>query len=266
MRKIFAHLHIPKCGGSTVTDFLKRNFPGRQLADTYGILNDYQYSANQVARIVDHNPQLRCITGHKLSLELPFDRSDLAVHAFTFVRDPVDRFLSHYFYHRNHTTLVPQAKALTLSDYVDWALADGNQKMYINGQVKFLAQGNLDLIRCATAENRLHLFPVSHLEDSLLTLRNMFPDEFSYTDIKTRNVSKKDQTIPNDLRDRVLPYVADDLALLALAAETPLESSRTATNVSSSRAGNRSLITRSAHKLGRVLTRSGRYLERVDSH
>jgi hypothetical protein len=261
MRTIYAHLHIPKCGGSTVSNFLSRNFPGPALGNTNGILNDYQYDAIQVARIIDHFPALKCLTGHKLSLELPFDRDDLEIHAFTFVRDPVDRFVSHYFYHRNHTTLVPQAKEMDLTDYIDWALAEGNQNMYINGQVKFLSQGNLDVIRCSIAENRLHVFPLSRLEDALFTLASLFPNDFSHLGIQTQNVSKKDQELPGNLRDRVLPYVSDDLELLKLATQTPLKT-RTNTSVALSPNANRSLTTSSVHKLGRFLVRCGNYLSR----
>jgi hypothetical protein len=225
MRKIFVHLHIPKCGGSSVTDVLSRNF-GPDLGTTNSILNDYQYDAAQVARILDHHPRLKCLTGHKLSLDLPFDRNDLDIQAFTWIRDPVDRFISHYFYHRNHTDLVPEAKSMGFTEYVDWALKYGNQKMYINGQTRFLSEGSVKTISLMVKEEKLLLFPLSKLQESLYSLARRFPDVFMDVIIGNKNVSRKDMVLPENLRQLVLPYVEEDMHLLALSRQTALETER----------------------------------------
>lgn len=221
MRQIFVHLHIPKCGGISVANLLRMNF-GANLSTTNSILNDYQYSAAQVARIIDHFPDLECLTGHKLSLDLPFYRGDLDIQAFTWVRDPIDRFISHYFYHRNHTTLVPEAKTMGILEYTDWALEQGNQPMYINGQTQFLSGGSLATIQEKVQNGKLLLFPLSHLQESFYTLAEKYPDTFQFFMLKNMNVSKKDQSLPNKLRDKILPFVEEDLKLLELARQTPL--------------------------------------------
>ena len=222
MRQVFVHLHIPKCGGTAVVEVLSRNFRGA-LGNTNGILNDYQYDADQVARIIQHYPHLRCLTGHKLSLDLPFDREGLDIQAFTFIRDPVDRFVSHYFYHRNHTNFVPEAKSMDLLEYTDWALRQGNQKMYIDGQTRFLSGGSLDKIRSAVTSGKLLLFPLAKIQESFHTLAHKFPDAFTDVTTAQENVSRKDQALPAGFRERVLPYVQDDLLLLELAGRTRLE-------------------------------------------
>lgn len=223
MRPIFVHLHIPKCGGTTVRDFLKRNF-GADLGETNGILNDYQYSADQVSRIIDHFPKLRCLTGHKLSCDLPFVRKDIELFAFSWIRDPVDRFVSHYFFHRNHTSLVPQAKSLDLDAYVGWALEEGNMPAYIDGQVRFLAAGSMSRIEELVAAGRLLLFPLDSLAASFATLAERFPNDFTDIRVETKNVSEKDQSLPAGLRERILPHVQKDLKLLEMARRTPLAS------------------------------------------
>ena len=222
MRRIFVHLHIPKCGGSTVADFLLRNF-GPDLGNTNSILNDYQYDNAQVAKILDHFPNLRCLTGHKLSLDLPFARQDLDIQAFTWIRDPIDRFISHYFFHRNHTKLVPEATTMNLLEYAEWALKFQNQKMYINGQTRFLSGGSLETIRSKVKDGKLLLFPLSKLKGSLYTLSNRFSESFSDISIKNKNISKKDQALPADFRKLVLPYVEEDMSLLELPTQTPLK-------------------------------------------
>ncbi len=222
MRKIFIHLHIPKCGGSSVSSFLKQNF-GKDLYSCNSILNDYQYTSEQVYKIINHYPNLRCLTGHKQSLELPLDKNNINITALCWVRDPVDRFVSHYFYHRNHTNLVPETKKYSLEEYVKWALKEEHQKMYINGQVRFLSGGNISVIQKHIRNRTLLLYPLSRLQESLYTLTYMFPDQFSSWYMPNINVSKKDQEIPKNIRDLVLPYVQDDLTLLNLAMQTQLE-------------------------------------------
>ena len=222
MRKIFIHLHIPKCGGSSVSEFLKRNF-GKNLFSCNSILNDYQYTGEQVYKIINHHPNLKCLTGHKLSLDLPFDKDNIHITALCWVRDPVDRFVSHYFYHRNHTNLVPEAKKYNLDEYIKWALEGGNQKMYINGQVGFLSGGRLPLIQKCIEDGKLFLFSLSNIQESFYTLSILFPEFFSNWSMPVLNISKKDQKIPSNIRELVLPYVEDDMKLLSLAMKTKLE-------------------------------------------
>lgn len=222
MRKIFAHIHIPKCGGSSTVDFLARNFGGG-LRTTNGILNDYQYDDKQIAKIIDYYPEMTCITGHKLSLNLPYNRKDLEITAFTWIRDPVERFISHYFFHKNHTKLVPEAKAMDLFEYTEWALQNRNQEAYINGQMRFLRGGSLGEIRTMISDGRLHLYPLSKLQESFYTLANIFPNTFFDLKVRSKNISKKDQDVPAHFRKLVLPYMEEDIQLLELAKQTILE-------------------------------------------
>jgi hypothetical protein len=222
MRQVFIHLHIPKCGGSAVVDLLWRNFV-TGLGTTNSILNSYQYDTKQVARIIDYHPDLKCLTGHKLSLNLPFDRKDFDLQAFTWIRDPVDLFVSHYFYHRNHTTLVPEAKKMDLPEYTEWALKHGNQDMYINRQTKFLSGGSIKKIESMVSEEKVFLFPLERLQESIYTLAHRFPHAFVDLKIRRTNISKKDQEIPDGFRNMVLPYVEEDMRLLELARQTKME-------------------------------------------
>jgi len=257
MRRVFVHLHIPKCGGSTIVDILSRNF-GPGLVNTNSILNDYQYDSVQVARIIDHYPRLRCLTGHKLSLDLPFDRKDFDLQVFTWIRDPIDRFVSHYFYHRNHTNQVPEAKTMDLLEYTEWALKYENQGMYINGQTKFLGGGSLEKIESMVTDGQLIIFPLTKLQESLYTLEHRFPDAFPVVRIKNRNISKKDQELPDGFRDLVTPFVEKDMYLMKLARQTKLEVERPSRNRMVS--GNKS-SGMLAWKVARFLRRAAYYVE-----
>ncbi|MEZ5003153.1 MAG: sulfotransferase family 2 domain-containing protein [Chitinophagales bacterium] len=219
MRTVYIHLHIPKCGGSTVLDLLKRNFR-QSLMTTNSILNNYHYSANQISQIIDNYPRLRCLTGHKISLDLPFEREDLQLICFTWIRNPIDRFISHYFYHRNHTENVPQAKSMDLKEYIQWALVDGNQKAYINGQVNLLTKGGLEHIKSLVQNGNLHVFPLDSMQESMYFLSALYPNDFKEIDVVIKNVSEKYEFDYDEIYDLVLPFVQDDMYLLELANKT----------------------------------------------
>ncbi|MBW1887598.1 MAG: sulfotransferase family 2 domain-containing protein, partial [Deltaproteobacteria bacterium] len=167
-RNVWINIHIPKCGGSTVVNILRQNF-GAGFRDGRALLDTFQYTSSQVAEILNYHPYITCYSDHKLSMDLPFDLPNVRFHIMTFVRDPVDRFLSHYFYHRNHSDYVPQTKTMDLDQYIDWALVQRNQPMYINGQTRFLtecgnAQGLAKVQRLLESENVM-IFPFSRFDE-----------------------------------------------------------------------------------------------------
>lgn len=222
MKTLLVHIHIPKCGGLAVADALRRNF-ARGFAHTHDdLLHDYQYDAQQVAAIARNHPHLRCLSGHKFSLDLPFDDHDLDVRAVTFIRDPVDRFVSHYFYHRHHTSVVPEAKRMDLLQYAQWAFEAGHQRAYINGQVSFLNAGSFEGIRTMVEDGRLLLFPLAELQRSLYTLAHRLPGMFGDFHVRSTNASRRDQVVPQDLHELVRPHCEQDLKLLELARQTAL--------------------------------------------
>lgn len=223
MRKIWIYLHIPKCGGSTFTDILMRNH-GTGFMTTNSIINNYQYHQGQVLEILDAYPHCTCLAGHKLSLDLPYNSERYQLTVVTFVRDPVDRFLSSYFYVRSHSDwVIPQAKALNLDDYIQWALVDGNQPLYIDGQALFLsgeasAEG-LQRIRQHVANGRLLLFPLAHFEAVLVLLQRHDPTAFRDIWYKKRNVSVHDQVATPEQRALIASFCHLDAQLSHLADE-----------------------------------------------
>ena len=217
MRKILIHIHIPKCGGSTFREILKVNH-GSGYFNTNSVLNNYQYSANQILEIFDHHPTCDCLSGHKLSTDLPYDHPQYHLNTITFVRNPVDRFVSHYFFHRQHEkNWVPEAKSMLLDEYIDWALVKNNQTMYVNGQLRFLTGGaseeNLTLIDHLRTTNGLLLLPIEHFNDALVILNKLFPDSFAFIFTERINISTKDQTLTPKQRERILEFCNLDMVL-----------------------------------------------------
>ncbi len=222
-RDFYVFIHIPKCGGSTFNTIL-RNLFGVGYAAEYGILNNYQYNASQVKQIIDWYPDLKCLASHRLSLDLPFDHKDTSVTAITFVRDPIERFVSHYFYHRYNTEIFPQTKTLDIDAYTQYLLRSPQEGMHIRSQTGFLSgsadQRGIDLIRERVQSKQVLCFPLSRFDEACVTLERMFPgDFFNCAYAHRENVSTKDQEVTDGTLTRILKldFVEVDLQLVDLA-------------------------------------------------
>lgn len=94
---LVAYVHVMKTGGQTMCDILRQSFPGRHCdlqAKGAATSDDLRFARR-------FYPRLRSIAGHGI---VPL--GDLAsacdsIRYFMFLRDPVERCVSHYQYRRN---------------------------------------------------------------------------------------------------------------------------------------------------------------------
>lgn len=130
------YIHVPKCGGSSFGAALRLRFAFSQatiplnlgdpaLTGESRILSDYAARDAHLARLIAR--QTRCIAGHV--------RYNPALHArsrhdfVTLLRDPAERFLSHYRYlQRRHPD---PARAQTLAAFLDTADARRLASQYL---------------------------------------------------------------------------------------------------------------------------------------
>jgi hypothetical protein len=157
-------------------------------------------------------------------LDLPFYLEDVSIYAITYVRNPIDRFISHYFYHRNdRSNVAPHAKELTLKDYIDYALVQGGQQGYINGQTcyltDFLDKPGLSYIRKLIDNGRLLLFPIDTFDLSCLLLEELHARHFKDCSYIRLNVSKRDQVVTEADRSNISRFVERDFELYQIAQE-----------------------------------------------
>ena len=224
-RKIFINIHIPKTGGSTFIDMLARNFGrqgfGKGFCDDRGLLDDYQQDARQIEKVLAAYPEITCYSTHRLSLDLPYHREDWDLQPLTLIREPVGRFTSHYFFHRHHTNIIPQAKEMGIGEYTDWALAHGNQPMYIGGQTRFLTgtvgPEAIRLVEEYIRTRKLLLLPLHRFDEVCVMLERSFPHRFRDCTYIITNVSKKDQKLDGEQLERIKSHVGSDADLLTIA-------------------------------------------------
>jgi hypothetical protein len=121
---VIANIHVMKTGGQTMCDILRQSFPGRHCdLQVKGVA-----TADDLRFARRFYPRLRSIAGHNV---VPL--SDLAdacdsIRYFAFLRDPVERCISHYQYRRNKDET---------SDFEPWLAR------FANYQVRFLSRTHI---------------------------------------------------------------------------------------------------------------------------
>ena len=126
-----AFTHIPKTGGTTLNHILRRYFGIGHLELLRG--SNPMYGHENIKKDFFLNPFLRSISGHQLHVYSDWGSFANQMRWCTFVREPVSRFLSHYFHQ-------VREKKSTLS-FEEWVKRSPNMA---NFQVKWLA-GREDL-------------------------------------------------------------------------------------------------------------------------
>ena len=214
------HVHVPKAGGSTLRQLFNRNF-AEGFYNSNSLLETKQYTCEDVSEIVRCHPWLRCFSDHKLSLDLPYDQADTKVMAISFVRDPVERFISRYFFHRNFEEVACIAQRMSFRDFAEEELINGNAHPQTNSQVYFLNGGrsfdDMTLIKTAMATEQAYVFPIERFDEACICLERLFPDSFQDLSYVRTNVSKKDTSIDPEDQLFVAKYLEKDQPVWDLA-------------------------------------------------
>ena len=124
--------HLPKCGGTTVSAFLKENYPVRLIYETDG--SNPQKSVEEFKKLPQKNRwKYHLYHGH-LAHHI-IDHVNSSSIFITVLREPVDRIISHYFFvkgrksHYLHKEIVE--KNISLEDYCSSGLSHELRNFYV---------------------------------------------------------------------------------------------------------------------------------------
>lgn len=219
-RTVWLHVHVPKAGGSTLRQLMNRNF-GKGYYNSSSLLETKQYNLDDVSEIVRCHPNVKCFSDHKLSLDLPYFHEHAQVMAICYVREPVDRFISRYFFHRHFEEVSCIAQRMTFLDFAKAELVEGFAHPQTNSQIYFLNGGrsfdDLSLIHQAIDTQRAFVFPIERFDESCIFLEQMFPEFFKDLSYVRANVSQKDTVVSDEERGFVQQYLERDRPLFELA-------------------------------------------------
>lgn len=94
---VIAYAHVMKTGGQTMCDILRQSFPGRHCdlqAKGVATSGDLRFARR-------FYPRLRSVAGHGVVPLGDLESACGPIRYFMFMRDPVERCVSHYQYRRN---------------------------------------------------------------------------------------------------------------------------------------------------------------------
>lgn len=228
---LLVFVHIPKTGGTTLNSMLAHQYPAAQA---YEIMMRGM-SATAAAPLISFSKirrlkrtlrsrQMRVIHGH-FDLSLGPLMPDGA-QFFTFLRNPVDRAISHYFHYRNNPSDPIHALAMR-ADLKEWVTASGLVEMD-NGQTRRLAGemgrpvGTVTQEMLERAKTNLKKFAVVGLterfEESQVLLRHAF--SWPVCRYPARNVGERQAGgFDIDMLDAIRRHNRFDLELYAFAVE-----------------------------------------------
>jgi len=222
VESMWFHVHVPKAGGSTLRQLMIRNF-GNGHFNSFSLLESRQYTCQDVYTIAQSQPWLRCISDHKLSLDLPYDFPQASIHALAFVREPVDRYVSRYFFHRHADIHCAAKTAADLRAFVEQELVQGHVEPHVRSQVRLLNQGRSDhdltVIHQAIETGRAFLFPVENFDEAAVCLETLFP--ITFRDLSYVRVNQAERTHDVDPETLALmhQHLAADQPLYQLACQ-----------------------------------------------
>jgi hypothetical protein len=231
-RRVYFFVHIPKCAGSTLRAIMRRTFREGYMEE-YRLLEPraLRYRKEDIDRLIDFIPHLRFFSGHCISADLPFDRTDVEVIALAAVRDPVERILSWYSYNRNSHRYDQVEKRQDLGMYLENAIrdydfvADPWRWCQVPDLVDLHGATGLDRVTELIHAKKVFLFPMRRFDETICFLERTWPDDFpdcAYPDRENR--STYDQSVTEDIREKLerlsaLPSIREDQKLVKLADE-----------------------------------------------
>lgn len=220
MRSVWLHVHVPKAGGSTLRQLMNRTF-GDGYYNSNSLLETKQYTSSEVDEIIRCHPWLTGFSDHKLSLDLPFDSQHAEVHALCFVRDPVERFISRFFFHRNFEEVNCIAQQMTFREFAQAELVEKFVHPQTNSQIYFLNGGiddhHLDVIHAAIATGKTWLLPIERFDHACICLEQLFPQTFQDLSYVRINTSNRQDKISEEDRNLVRELLSQDFAVTQLA-------------------------------------------------
>jgi len=97
-----AFTHIPKTAGTTLNYLLQKNFGPKLNAIIPRKGGVYNYKNFKNDRLI--YPNLSCISGHGLKPFIDYKEFDANLRWFTFLRDPIKRFVSQYIHQQTSSS------------------------------------------------------------------------------------------------------------------------------------------------------------------
>jgi len=129
---VLAHIHVPKCAGTSFRALLERHFGPKHLGlyvnDTY-----FAYGNEALRSYLLQDPEIRGFSSHHVRV-FPHWLAGREMLYVTFLRDPIEQFVSYMTHIKKHYATItseslldavpPDAPQLTLREFARWLLTE----------------------------------------------------------------------------------------------------------------------------------------------
>lgn len=216
---IFVHIHIPKTGGTTFNSILTNNFGEAHERFEGRFIQFFPKIDNgKMNAFTERYSGIDAVSSHSFTATLPYHSSKKRIVAIAFLRNPVDRFISNYFFQRMRFGVNRIEKELNLEEYIELKTR-GNNK--IHSYLKFITESDsrdaLEYVKGLCDNGHLYLFDTYHMDSSLKFLQSRFPHSFTDLNFEVKNESIKDQEVTKRHREMIQENLWDsDLELMKL--------------------------------------------------
>lgn len=221
MRRVFFHIHIWKTAGATFLNTCRNNF-GKAFHRDIMLIQEWTLSTQQLNWLLQYHKWIRCYSCHMLSGDLPYDVEDIEVLGISFVRNPIDRFISSYHYMMDDNYRGGYSKGTSFDEIYASTFVNVDNPFWRNGQAHIIG-GNtseedaLPLIRKRLKTGHLILLVTERYDESCIVLERLFPADFKDCSYIRHNVSQKKKIVTDSQCKAVSQYVNLDTELLAIA-------------------------------------------------
>ncbi|MCS1350268.1 sulfotransferase family protein [Mechercharimyces sp. CAU 1602] len=212
MRRTLIFSHIPKTGGSTLTQILKKKM---------GRSNSLHYPAHEKAHLLK-----KLSPAYKRRIHFVYGHCRFGCHRYfrspytyiTLLRDPIDRVISTYYFIRSQ----PQnphyeiAQSLTLEQYVNWHDPNITQQI-TNHQTRFLSGKSEPCLMLAKKHLQTHYLLVGlterYVETVFLLHKKCNWKLSSYTKENVNHTRPPRSAVPQSIIDKIVALNQLDLQL-----------------------------------------------------
>lgn len=211
--KIFIHVHIPKCGGTTFQNILKQNVSKPRAFYREAPLVMHKHNSIDIKLMIERASHIEVFSSHHVSLDLPFNLEKPKVIAISHVRDPIDRFISHFFYEKRRSNkkgvihFDSNINNMTLDQYVDFCLENREEYMHIKDQVTWLTgktdNKGIEEVDKLVKQGQLYLFPLDRFDESCVLLEKLYTSNFNNCAFVKLNVSQQKNEISENTKLKI---------------------------------------------------------------
>ena len=217
----YIFLHVPKTAGSMFRSIVSNNF--EELAAIENPLMSMQnYTAQQIERLFYLYPY-RFYQGHVFRLKESLKTRIPNLVLIAFVREPISKALSSYYYLRQRDLTNPNhpTKHKSFCELVDFFSKkstcdsfdlDSSQLDWLVGK----KNAKLDIVEEAVTNGKLLLFPTEKFDSACVVLEALFPNDFRDCSYHTKiNTSKRPAEPPEEETTAAgrLPWIERDQKL-----------------------------------------------------